>query len=237
MSRFDVSEKFAGKEGPCPKCKATIVIPTLDEQVVVHAPEHSGPKDSTGKSVLQPIARTDTKLSGVQITLIIAGIILFLAGTFVVGLMFEDKQAFPLYLLAIGAALFAFPVAYVAYTFLRNQESEGFKGQDLWSRLGICAGVYTVLWILMPVMSYAFPGTNNSIGTIVGIVGMIAAGGMIAMYSLDLDYIIGIVHYGMYLGICLFARIIAGLAILPGDLKSGEEVPSTVISMLGHMWF
>ena len=235
--RFDVSEKFAGKEGPCPKCKSTIKIPELDEQVVVHAPEHSGPKDSTGQSVLKPIARKETNLSAVQITLIIAGILLFLAITFFVGQIFTDKEKFPIYLLAIGAAIFAMPVAYVAYTFLRNQDAEGFKGQDLWSRLGICAAVYAVLWILMPIMSYAFPGTNNSIGSIVGIVGMIAAGGGISMLTLDFDYIFGVVHYGMYLGICLVARLISGLEVLPGGFETGQDIPSTVISMLGCLLF
>lgn len=237
MTRFDVSEKFAGKEGPCPKCKSTIKIPELDEQVVVHAPEESGPKDSTGRSVLKPISRKETNLSGVQITLIAAGIVLFLAATFIVGIMFEDKEQFPIYLLAIGAAMLSFPIAYVTYTFLRNQESEGFLGQDLWSRLGICAAVYTVLWILMPVMGYAFPGTNNSIGTIVGIVGMIAVGGTIGMLTLDFDYIFGVVHYGMYLGICLLARVICGLDVLPGGFESGQDVPSTVISLLANLLF
>lgn len=237
MTRFDVSEKFAGKEGPCPKCKSTITIPELDEQVVLHAPEESGPKDSAGRSVLKPISRNETRLSGVQITLIAAAIVLFLVATFIIGVVFEDKENFPLYLLVIGAAVYALPVAYVAYTFLRNQETVGFLGQDLWTRLGICSAVYAALWILMPIMSYAFPGTNNSIGTIVGIVGMIAGGGMIGMYTLDFDYIFGVVHYGMYLCVCLLARLISGLEVLPGGFGSAQDVPSTVISMLGQMLF
>ena len=37
-ARFKVSDKFAGKSGACPKCKATINVPTKEEEVKVHAP-------------------------------------------------------------------------------------------------------------------------------------------------------------------------------------------------------
>ncbi len=66
--RFQVSEKFAGKQGPCPKCKFTISIPKLDEQVKIHAPEEfSGPggvaaKDAQGRAVLKPIAREKSRI-------------------------------------------------------------------------------------------------------------------------------------------------------------------------------
>ena len=49
-ARFNVSEKFAGQKGPCPKCKQPIVIPAVQEEVKVHVPEQfqSGGKDSKG---------------------------------------------------------------------------------------------------------------------------------------------------------------------------------------------
>src|SRR6187401_2984774 len=46
-TRFQVSDKFAGKQGPCPKCKKIITVPTKKDEVVIHVPE-SGPKDSKG---------------------------------------------------------------------------------------------------------------------------------------------------------------------------------------------
>ena len=36
---FKVSDKFAGKSGPCPNCKRTLQVPTKAEEVKVHAPE------------------------------------------------------------------------------------------------------------------------------------------------------------------------------------------------------
>src|SRR5262245_13698414 len=83
-TRFQVSEQFAGKKGPCPKCKTVITIPTLAEKVVVHAPESFGPKDSAGKAVLKPITRTETKLSIPFIVSIVVGVLGVMIGAIVV---------------------------------------------------------------------------------------------------------------------------------------------------------
>ena len=234
MARFDVSEKFAGKEGPCPKCKKIIQVPALEEQVVVHAPEHSGPKDSSGQAILKPIARSETKLSGLHLAIIGAAIALFVGGAFFVRSMYPGKELLPQWVLGLGALLVAVPIAYAGYTFLRNQDAAPFYGQDLWSRLGICAVVYAALWLLMPVMAYAFPG--NQVGAIVALVGMISAGGAIGMLVLQFDFFFGILHYGMFLGICLIGRLIVGLKVLPGFDES-QSGPSTVISMLEPIQF
>ncbi len=229
-TRFDVHDKFAGKEGPCPKCKAKIRIPAADEQVVIHAPELTGPKDSRGRAILKPISRAETILSGLQIAIIVACVIAFLAVAAMLRFVIADKTNFPWYLLAIGAVAIAFPIAYAAYSVLRNQEAPPFFGMQLWARIGICATVYSILWLLMPLMAFAFPG--NDMGAVLGIVGMIAAGGVIGMLSLEFDYVFGVLHYGMYLGVCLIGRLILGLGILPGFGTDADAGPSTVISML-----
>ena len=51
FTRFSVSEKFAGKKGPCPKCKSEITVPDVGEEVVV------------------PIGKADIKREGKDITL------------------------------------------------------------------------------------------------------------------------------------------------------------------------
>ncbi len=228
-TRFDVSEKFAGKEGPCPKCKASIRIPALEDEVVIHAPEHSGPTDSKGRAVLKPIARRETELSGVQMTLIAVSVLAFFAVAVLLRFMIENKDDISIYLMAAGALGIALPIAFIAYTFLRNQEEAPLVGKSLWLRVSICAVVYAALWLLMPLMAYAFP--NNQIGAILALAGMILAGGTTAMLLLEFDYLYGILHYGMYLGICLTGRLIVGVDLLPcfGSTPTG---PSTVISLL-----
>ena len=62
LSRFTVSDKYAGKKGPCPKCKKEIMVPDKAQEVVIHAPEVSGPKDSKGVAVLKPIKRGEFRV-------------------------------------------------------------------------------------------------------------------------------------------------------------------------------
>src|SRR5437588_12397103 len=77
-ARFQVSDKFAGKSGPCPKCKKTIKVPEKKDEVVIHAPEVTGPKDSTGVAVLKPISRKEVRLTTTQIIAIVGSIVVVL---------------------------------------------------------------------------------------------------------------------------------------------------------------
>ncbi len=228
--RFDVSEQFAGKEGPCPSCKKVIQIPSPKEDVVIHAPP-AGPKDSTGRPTLKPIARQETNLSGVQMTLIGVTIFGFFAGSFITRLMLNGESGFPWLLLVLGALFVAIPTVLAGYTFLRNQELGRFVGKDLVMRVCVCAGVYALLWLLFPLMKYTFDGYQLG-AWITAVVAMIAVGGATAMLSLDLDYLIGVMHYGIYFGCCLVARLIVGIGVLPGMNEASVDSNSTTISSL-----
>ena len=210
-TRFNVSEKFAGKEGPCPKCKKTITIPAKEEKVVIHE-QDKGPKDSSGKKLSKPIERAETNLSSVHLVLIIGCILLFFVVALMMRFMGLDKGSQNI-LLYVGALIVAIPAAYAAYTFLRNQDAGSFLGKELWARVGVCGLLYAASWLFMPLFSYMFPG--NEMGAIFALGGMIAAGGAVGMLGLDLDYLMGILHYGMYLGCCLIGRLLVGVDVLP----------------------
>ena len=64
LQRFKVSDKFAGKKGPCPKCKTILRVPLKEEEVKVHSAEETqqGPRGKSGELVLKPIAREKTQL-------------------------------------------------------------------------------------------------------------------------------------------------------------------------------
>ena len=52
-SRFTVSDQFAGRTGPCPKCKKPITVPTPEAQkVTIHEPER--PAATPGAKPLTP---------------------------------------------------------------------------------------------------------------------------------------------------------------------------------------
>lgn len=234
MTRFNVSEKFAGKEGPCPKCKSKIRVPEKAEEVVISAPK-SGPTDSEGREILKPIKRADNRLSQIQIGAIVASLVGFLATAFFFRLTFEDKINFPFWILAVSAILIAIPIALGAYTILKDSELEDFKGKSLWTRVLICGGIYALFWLAMPLSKYAF-GDQYEMGTwILALVGMLGGGAAVGMLTFDFDYLTGLLHYGLYLGFCLLGRLIAGIGTLPGMLEQPKPANSGFAMDLWHI--
>ena len=207
--RFSVSEKFAGQKGPCPKCKIEITIPTLEDQVVIHAPESGTLKDSKGRSVSRPILREETRFSpkvaiGVGVTVLV---VLVLALILRRG---PDSEPIPFMIPFLGAILFAPPMVWGGYTFLRNDELEPYTGQDLWIRVAACGASYAFLWGAYWFMSSQI-GPFNITQLVYILPPVVFAGAFAAYASLDLDYMIGLVHYGFYLlvtgGLALFIGI------------------------------
>jgi hypothetical protein len=240
-TRFNVSDKFAGKEGPCPKCKKTIRVPDKSEEVVIEAPETSGPKDSKGRSVLKPIGRDETKISSVQITIIAVCIVGFLLAALMLRMMTSgDFSKFP-WLLYLAAIAMAPPIVYVAYHLLRDQELGSFVTSELRNRVLICSAIYALLWFAMPLARIAFNDTYGLDTGLAALVPMLGLGAATGMLAFDLDYLLGLVHYGMYLGICLIGREIAGLHALP---QEPPGMPGTIAadwmhaaeSVMGLFW-
>ncbi len=95
-SRFSVSEKFAGKQGPCPKCKTVISIPKAGEEVKIHAPDdYGGAKSVTGQLVLKPIERSVTRLSTTWVLAIGAATIITIGVAFMIGRAFREPVEAP----------------------------------------------------------------------------------------------------------------------------------------------
>lgn len=235
-TRFNVSEKFAGKEGPCPKCKTKIRIPAKSEQVVVHEPEMTGPKTTSGESVLKPIRRKEMVLTSVHITMIVCLIVLFLICALVFNFTFPDKQAFPGWILWVSAIVMGPPVCLAGYFMLRDQELGGYVGKELWVRVLACSVIYAILWFAMPLGYFAFSDSYESGSWILALIIMAGGGAAAGMLSFDVDYLMGMVHYGLYLALCILGRFVAGIGILPGwlgqpDATPAENATTTLIQM------
>jgi len=209
--RFQVSDQFAGRKGPCPSCKAEIDIPSADEQVVVHAPETEGPTNTEGQPVLKPIVRQETKVSALVWTAILGGIVLVFCLALVMRFSITDKTQFPLAILVIGAIGLGPPVAAAGYSFLRDDELEGFAGGEFWLRASICGVIYAALWVL-----YAWgPGLIDLEGLEtyqLAVFSMILTciGAVAPLAIFDFEYLMGIVHYGLYLAICVLLCMLMG---------------------------
>ncbi len=210
---FRVSDKFAGKKGPCPNCKTVITVPEKGDEVVVHEPEEFGPKDSKGRATLKPIARTETKVSPLLTAAIIAAILAALT----IAWMFRSPEGeVPTILLLLGAVLLAPPIAWGGYTFLRDDELEPYRGFEMLIRAGSCALVYSLLWGLVALVKlYLFDGVPFEVVHMVFIAPvMVGIGAFSAYVSLDLEFGTGAIHYAFYLAVTVALRLIMGISAI-----------------------
>jgi hypothetical protein len=208
--RFEVNEKFAGKTGPCPKCKTVIKVPDQSEQVVIHAPEEfeKGGRGQSGQLVLKPISRVETKFKPLVAAAIVAG-----AGLASLAAWFGGQQKlFENPWITAGTLLVLSPALVVAaYSFLRDDELEPYRGKELWLRAAICGGVYAALWGI-----FGYAVQRNAINPdflwswAIVVPPFVAVGAMAAAFSLDLDFGNATFHYLFYLLVTIFLRWAAG---------------------------
>ena len=212
--RFSVSDKFAGKKGPCPQCKTVIEIPKAEDEVAIHAPETSGPKSQSGQPVLKPITREETKISTLTIIITVIATIGVLAVAWMFRIGEGEEGSAPTIILMLGAIALAFPLSWGGYAFLRNEELEPYRGKSLWLRLLICSAVYSVLWGIYAYIfkGYVFGGESLELPQLaIAIPPIIVFGALTAFATLDLEFTLAIVHYGFYLAVTVLLRLIMGL--------------------------
>ncbi|QDV69776.1 hypothetical protein Poly24_34930 [Rosistilla carotiformis] len=214
LTRFNVSDKFAGKKGPCPKCKATIQIPDKSEEVVVHAPVDDGPKDSTGKSVLKPIMREEVRVTKLGI-FAVAGSIL---AAIIAAIVLRSMESVPGWVPPLGALLLAPPLVWSGYTFAREQELEPFYGSELQARVAICSVLFALLWALYAfvpayVMDYDSVAEMPIGAVLVALAAMLAVGTIISVTTFELETGGGVVHAGFYIIATLLLAMLAGIPL------------------------
>jgi hypothetical protein len=143
-ARFSVSEKFAGKTGPCPKCKAQITIPAAaapEIKIAEPEPFSAGGKNAKGIPVGKPIARKETKVAPTTWAMIIGGSLLVLIIAFVLRGVSNKLPA-----IIVGLLVVSPPLAVGGYAVLRDDELEPYSGRPLWIRAVLCGLAYSALW-------------------------------------------------------------------------------------------
>ncbi|MEL7334874.1 MAG: hypothetical protein AAFN70_01590 [Planctomycetota bacterium] len=214
LTRFNVSEKFAGKSGPCPKCQKTIQIPKESEAVVIHAPAADGPTDRAGRPVLQPIERKETDVTKLGLAITIGLVVL----AFLIALGFRFTGGLPLPGALVVAILLGPVCAWTGYTFTHDADLEPFRGRELWTRAGICGGVMGLLWVIywfvpayvleldaMQYVPWVYAGMMLAV--------MVALGAGVVVVSLELEFIGGILIAGLYVTVTFALALVAGIAM------------------------
>lgn len=217
-AQFQVSDKFAGKKGPCPKCKTVITIPELAPEIKIHAPPTEGPKDSTGRPVFMPILREETKYSQTFIFAVVAAVVTVVLVSVIVGLATKSRGGAPGFMLALGAVVLAPPLALAGYAMLRDQEATPYRGRTLYVRVATASAVYATLWAGYYWIGGYWVGDPPpfplySLLYIVPV--MVGIGGLAAYVAFDLEFGQAVMHYGLYLAATVILSMLAGVNWLP----------------------
>jgi hypothetical protein len=221
LTKFTVGDQHAGKTGACPKCKGPITIPAKTDEVIIHAPElEAGAKDAKGRNVLKPIKRKEAKFSS-NITIgVVGGALLAVVVSWLVGRQYADGV--PIWFLALGAVLLGPPLAYAAYSFLRDDELGVYEGTAVILRSLSCGLVYAFLWGVYMYVGWNVYGdeafkSGLEMVQLAILIGICAGLGTFAAYvSFDLEPITAFFHYALYFLVTIGLRFVMGLPFLPG---------------------
>ena len=207
--RFKVSDKFAGKKGPCPNCKTEIQIPRADQQVVIHEPDEfvSGGKSVAGRPDIRPIARRETKVKPIVVVGVGAGVL----GVFIVALLLGRAGTFQgnMLLTAIGLLLISPPIAAAGYTFLQSDEDlQPYRGKMLYIRAAICGTIYAALWGGFIYVAGIF--MTGDLWEWIVLAPFFVGGAVVALACLDLDFTGGFFHFTFYAFLTILLRWAVG---------------------------
>ncbi len=220
FTKFTVADKFAGQKGPCKKCKTIIEIPKLEDQIVIHAGEHeAGAVGVSGRHVLKTYKRTDTKFQPLVFAAVIGVVLVML----LVALVLRGTETRNnLLVLGTGAVLLGPMLAWGGYTFLRDDELEGYTGPNLWLR-SLAAGLgYALLWGVYLFIGGQWFGSDALAKGLeiwqmmVLFVPIAAMGTMTAYVAFDLDPGSGFFHWALYFAVTVLLRLVIGLTAIPG---------------------
>ena len=213
-AEFKVSEKFAGKQGPCPKCKAKITVPNLPApaaEVKIHAPEgvettgKAPGKPGAPRSPTKPITREETKIRVLPTVLLV-----LLAVGAVAGAYFGAETLQTNFIVrAACLVLLSPPLAVVAYAFLRDDELAPYRGLTLWLRAAICGLIYVGLWGGYTLIPPDFSSEALYWAFMAPPFFVIGAGTALACFDIEIGN--GFFHYCFYVLVTLGLGYLAGL--------------------------
>ena len=245
---FRVSDHFAGKTGPCPKCKTPIQIPeAAKEEVVIHGPD-VGPKDVKGRPISRPLGRPIERIPLRVKVALGAGIPLALVAAWILGktaLLQEGVVA------VIALVIISPPIVWVAYRLQRGDDFNAFYGKALLLRTLICAVAYAGLWIgfhLIPPEFLVEIGASTSEPTPLSmwkwmliVPPFVIAGSLIALGCFDLDFGQGFLHFACYLLVSGVLIWMASMPLYPAvkaePKKPTPNPPATAAAVLsGASW-
>ncbi len=158
MTQFEVSDRFAGKKGPCPKCGHIIEIPKANVTIVSPDELVVDGKKVQNPDLIRPIEQKSYSFTGRAIAVNLAVLTAVLAVAVVFHFVHFLPLAIPVGVL-LGLAV-AFPLMKYGYmTFRDPNDLEIFLGGQLGKKSILGALILIALWGLYElVLLYMNPG-------------------------------------------------------------------------------
>ncbi|MFM7290032.1 MAG: hypothetical protein ACKOWG_09530 [Planctomycetia bacterium] len=209
-STFTVSDKFAGRTGPCPKCKKPITVPsTAAKEVKIHGPEDEPARP--GRAPVTPIIFEEHPIPRAAYVAVAVGAVAAMLLALVSRLAWGAGQA-PFWLLAAAACVVSLPCAWLAYEVVRDRNLEPYRGRSLLLRTAACGAAYATLLF---VKSFLPPELTGELWPWVYLgPPFLFAGALAALASFDLDWGSGVAHFSLYATFIALLRWLAGFAPL-----------------------
>lgn len=214
--KFVVSEKFAGKSGPCKYCKTVIHIPKdvpAPEKVVIHGGESfsSGGKNSQGKLVLKPLERSEKKFNRVRAIIITVGILVVLLATFFMRSLLSEYW----FVAAAGLCIITPLIVGGLYPLVKKDEMlESINGFDFYWRTGVISLVYIGMWGALSYLKWigVLTPQSQAVSWAICVIPLIAFGIFMCMCFYELEWGNAAFHTLAFVFVTLFLRYLAGIA-------------------------
>ena len=214
--RFQVSEEFAGRKGPCPECKTVIEIPKLEDIVVVHERETT----KTGAPTkLNSIRRQGTTVSKLELIISLSavalGLTIAIIGRFTIS---EVSEAPGILIWGIAGCMFGIGTSLLGYIVLRNSELEIVNDRRTILKASGIGILYAILWRLQIIITDSALTMEDGIilpGVIVLALALTAIASFLPMVLLEFEFAQGLVHTSLFIaGLVAYSLILGNIALI-----------------------
>ncbi|HIA61564.1 MAG TPA: hypothetical protein EYM79_10765 [Planctomycetes bacterium] len=193
FKRFQVSDEFAGRSGPCPGCKTIIAIPAPEDQLVIEEPEHK-PSSPGAHTKIDGIARRVGFFKRFEVITLCS---LFASAAFV-AVLTRTLQGDPVgvltyttgILFGLGLVLLSLASSLLGYGVLKDSEVEAFDRRTTIIRSAITAAIYCLIAVVFVTATLLLDHHDDSRTLILAIVGIacfaIASFAPMVLYEMEL---------------------------------------------------
>jgi len=215
FKRFQVSDQFAGRSGPCPGCKTIISIPTLDDQVVIEEPDYK-PGAAGAHTKIDGIRRRVGVFRRLEITVLCA---LFGCSAFlgILSRLFRNESAVEFTfttgaLFGVGIVLSSVGSCLLGYGVLKDSEIESFDRRTTFIRSIIAGVIYCLIAAVFVTTALLMDPHDTSRVLILTVVGIacFAIASFVPMVLYEMEIIQGVLHVGIMISIASVFCLLAG---------------------------